>query len=94
MVPLSSIAITADDECLTCGGFSLGKTIHFKRFKFIFDRVGGLSLSPMGDSSDVIAMGSAHGEPLHPRWTMTGLSNTGSPTAPDGEERTNLPSPR
>jgi hypothetical protein len=71
MVLSSSITITTDGECLTCGGFSLSKTIHFGSLEFLIDRLGGMSLSPMGDGSDVIAMGSARGGPLLPQWTMT-----------------------
>jgi hypothetical protein len=28
MVPSSMIIVAADDECLMCGGFSLGKIVH------------------------------------------------------------------
>jgi hypothetical protein len=94
MVPSSSITIAADGECLTCGGFSLSKTIHFGSLEFLIDRLGGMSLSPMGDGSDVVAMGSAHGGPLLPQWTMMGDSAEGFSTAPVGEGRTDLPSPR
>jgi hypothetical protein len=51
MVPSSAIAITADGERLSCGGFSLGETIRLGNFEFIADYFGGLSLSPKrGDS--------------------------------------------
>jgi hypothetical protein len=45
MVPSYALIITADSECLTCGGFSLGETIHLGNFKFITDHFSGLSLS-------------------------------------------------
>jgi hypothetical protein len=61
MVPSLALAITADGECLSCGGFSLGKTIRFGSPEFIVDRFNGLSLSPMGNGSDAIVMGLAHG---------------------------------
>jgi hypothetical protein len=63
MVPSLELAVTADGECLSCGGFSLSETIRFGSLKFIADRFGGLSLSPTGDGLDAIAMGSAHGGP-------------------------------
>jgi hypothetical protein len=44
MVPSYAIVVIADGERLTCGGFSLGKTVHLGNFKFIADYFGGLSL--------------------------------------------------
>jgi hypothetical protein len=58
MVPSSALAVAADSERLLCGGFSLGETIHFGSLEFIVNRFGGLSLSPIGDGSDAIIMGS------------------------------------
>jgi hypothetical protein len=46
MVPSSMITIAADGERLTCGGFSLGETIHLGNFELIADYFGSLSLSP------------------------------------------------
>jgi hypothetical protein len=46
MVPSSVIVIAVDGECLTCGAFSLGETVHLRNFKFITDYFGGLSYSP------------------------------------------------
>jgi hypothetical protein len=66
MVPSSVLAVAANGEPLSCGGFSLGETIHFGSLKFITYRFGGLSLSPMGHRSDAIIMGSAHGRPPSP----------------------------
>jgi hypothetical protein len=60
MVPSSSIAIPADSEHLTCGGFSLGKTICLGNFKFIADYFGGLSLSPKKGDKGITFMGSTH----------------------------------
>jgi hypothetical protein len=40
MVPSSVLIITANGECLTCGGFSLGETIRHGSFEFITDYFG------------------------------------------------------
>jgi hypothetical protein len=51
MVPSSVITVTADGECLMCGGFSLSETVCLRNFDFIIDYFSGLSLSPRrGDS--------------------------------------------
>jgi hypothetical protein len=42
------LVITADEECLTCCGFSLGETIHFESLEFITNYFGSLSLSLRG----------------------------------------------
>jgi hypothetical protein len=46
MVPSSLITVAAEGECLTCGGFSLGKPVHHRNFEFITDYFRGLSLFP------------------------------------------------
>jgi hypothetical protein len=46
MVPSSAIVFAANSERLTCGGFSLGETVHLRNFDFITDYFGGLILSP------------------------------------------------
>jgi hypothetical protein len=48
MVPSSAIDVMADGERLTCGGFSLGKTVRLENFEFNADYFGGLSLSLRG----------------------------------------------
>jgi hypothetical protein len=48
MVHSSMLVITADEECLTCCGFSLGETIHFESLEFITNYFGSLSLSLRG----------------------------------------------
>jgi hypothetical protein len=53
MVHSSMLVITADEECLTCCGFSLGETIHFESLEFITNYFGNLSLSLRGDSSAI-----------------------------------------
>jgi hypothetical protein len=60
MVPSSMITVTADGERLTCGGFSLGVTIHLGSIEFIVDYFGGLSHSPRRGDSDVAFMGPTH----------------------------------
>jgi hypothetical protein len=52
---------------LSCDDFSLAETIHFGSIKFITDRFGGLSLNPMGGSSDTVVMGFARGGPPSPQ---------------------------
>jgi hypothetical protein len=94
MVPSLMLAIAIGVERLSCGDFSLDETIHFGSLEFIANRFRGLSLSPIGDGSDAIVMGSARGEPPSLQQTMMGDSAEGFPTALDGEGRTNLPSPR
>jgi hypothetical protein len=94
MVPSLALTIAADGKRLSCGGFFLGESIHFGSLEFITDRFGGLSLSRLGDGSCVIIMGPAHGGPPLQSWTMVGLPPRGFLWAPDGEGRTDLPSPR
>jgi hypothetical protein len=48
VVPSLPIVVGADGEHLTCGGFSLGETVHLGNFEFITDYFGGLSLTPGG----------------------------------------------
>jgi hypothetical protein len=58
MVPSSVITVTADDECLTCGGFYLGKIVLLGSFEFITDYFSSLSLYPMRGDSSASYMGS------------------------------------
>jgi hypothetical protein len=62
MVPsfVITVAVTADDESLTCGGFALGKTICLGNFEFIADYFGAPSLSPRRGDSGAAFMGSIH----------------------------------
>jgi hypothetical protein len=60
MVPSSAIAIAANDEHLTCGGFSLSDTVHLGNFEFIADYFSGLSLSPRRDDTHTAFIGSTH----------------------------------
>jgi hypothetical protein len=61
------IAITADCECLTCGGFSHGKTIHIGNFEFIADYFGCLSRSPRRGDKGTTIMGSTRSGASTPR---------------------------
>jgi hypothetical protein len=46
MVSSSAIVVATDGERLTCGGFSLGETVHLGNYEFTTDYFDGLSLSP------------------------------------------------
>jgi hypothetical protein len=67
MVPTSTLAIATDGERLTCGGFSLDKTVHLASFEFITDYFGGLSLSPRRINSGATFMGSTHNRSPSPQ---------------------------
>jgi hypothetical protein len=56
----STVAITTDGKHLTCGGFSLGETVHFGRPEFIADCFDSLSLSPKGRNSGTVFVGMTH----------------------------------
>jgi hypothetical protein len=62
MVSSSSIAIAANGERLTCGGFSLGEIVRLGNFEFITDYIGSLSLSPRRGDAGAAFMGSTHSE--------------------------------
>jgi hypothetical protein len=60
MVPSSSIANTADDECLACGGLCLSEPIRLGNFEFITNYFSSLSLSPKRGNEGSIFVGSTH----------------------------------
>jgi hypothetical protein len=60
MVHSSTLTITTDGEHLTCGGFSLGKTVHSGSLEFIVDCFGNLSFSPKGSDSSTVFLGMVH----------------------------------
>jgi hypothetical protein len=60
MVHSSTLSITTDGEHPTCGGFSLGETVHFGSLEFIADYFDSLSLSAKGSDSGAIFMGTTH----------------------------------
>jgi hypothetical protein len=57
MVHSSTLGVTTDGECLTCGGFSLAEIIFFGSHEFIADCFISLSLSPRGSDSCAVFMG-------------------------------------
>jgi hypothetical protein len=94
MVLSSVLVVAVDGECLACGGFTLGETVHFGRLEFITDCFGGMSLSPRRDGSDVAFMGSTHRRPPSPLWAMMGDSTKEFHMVSSGEVGSSLPSPR
>jgi hypothetical protein len=66
MVPSSALAITTDGDCLTCGGFSLGETVHLGSIEFVADYFGSLSLSPRRGDLGPTFMGSTHSRTSSP----------------------------
>jgi hypothetical protein len=94
MVPSSALAVATGGEHLLSDGSSLGETIHFGSLEFITDHFDGLSLSPMGGSSDAIIMGSTRDGPPSSQQTMMGDFIEGSPTTSNGEGRIDLPPPK
>jgi hypothetical protein len=94
MVPSLKFIVAVDGEQLSCNVFSLGNTIRLRSLEFIADHFSGLSLSPMGDSSDAAVIGSTRSGPPSPLRAMTGDSIEEFHTGTDGEGSVNLPSPR
>jgi hypothetical protein len=70
MVPSSVITIATDDERLTGGGFSLSETVRLRRFEFIINYFGSLSLSPRRGNSGAAFMDSTHSGTPFPWWAM------------------------
>jgi hypothetical protein len=60
MVHTSALAVSADGEHLTCGGFSLNETVCFGSLEFIADCFDGMSLSTMRNDLGATFMGSIH----------------------------------
>jgi hypothetical protein len=94
MVTSTKLTVVVDGERLSCDIFSLRETNHFGSLDFISDRFGGLSLSPMGDGSDVAVMDTTRGGPPSPPRAKTGYSTEESHMASDRGGRVDLPSPR
>jgi hypothetical protein len=70
MVPSSSIAVAANCERLTCGGFSLGEPVCLRNFEFITNYFNGLSLSHKRGNEGAIFVGSTHNGASTPQWAM------------------------
>jgi hypothetical protein len=71
MISSSTLTVTGDGVHLTCGGFSLSETVHFRSLEFIVDFFSGMCLSPRRNDSDAAFMGSTRCEPLSPLRAMT-----------------------
>jgi hypothetical protein len=54
MVHSTMLAVATDNECLMCGGISLGETVHFGSLELIVNCFDSLGLSPKGSDSSVI----------------------------------------
>jgi hypothetical protein len=94
MVLSSAITIAADDEHLTCSGFSLGEIIHLGSFEFIIDYFGGLSLFPRRGNSSAAFMGSTRSGTPSSWWAMIVDSAKEFLMVSNGEGGSGLPSPR
>jgi hypothetical protein len=94
MVPSSVIIVTANGECLTCGGFSLGETVLLGNFEFIADYFGSLTLSPRRGDVGAAFMGSTHSRAPTPWQAMIEDSAEEFLTASSGEGSFGLPSPK
>jgi hypothetical protein len=85
MVPSFALTVSADGERLTCGGFSLGKTVHLGSFEFIIDYFSNLSLFAWRNDLGITFMGSTQGGPPSPWWDMIEDSTEEFHTASSGE---------
>jgi hypothetical protein len=94
MVPSFAIVITANDECLTCGGFTLGETVRVRNFDFITDYFSGLSLSHRRGDTGTTFMGTTHSRASTPWQTMIEDFAEEFLMASSGEGSSGLPSPR
>jgi hypothetical protein len=65
MVNSLAFIVSTNSECLTCGDFSLSKTIHFGSHEFIAD-FGGLSLSPRRNDLGTVFISSTNSGPPSP----------------------------
>jgi hypothetical protein len=70
MVLSFAITVDVDGERLTCGGFSLNKTVHLGNFEFIAEYFSGLSLSPRRGNAGAAFMGSSRSSAPTPRRAM------------------------
>jgi hypothetical protein len=57
------LVVSTEGELLTCGGFSLGETIHFGSLEFIADYFTHLSLPSKGSDSGAVFMGTTRSGP-------------------------------
>jgi hypothetical protein len=94
MVPSSSIAIAADGERLTCGGFSLGEPIRLGNFEFIIDYFSSLSLSPRRGNGGCAFVGSTRSGACTPQWATMEDSTKEFLIVSSGKGSIDHPSPR
>jgi hypothetical protein len=94
MVPSSAITVVANDERLTCGGFSHGEAVHLRNFEFIAVYFSGLSLSPRRGDTGTAFMGLTHSGASTLWWAMIEYSAKEFLMASSGEGSFGLPSPR
>jgi hypothetical protein len=88
------ITIALNGECLTCGGFSLGKTNRLENFELTIDYFGGLSLYPRRDDLGAAFMGSTRSGTPSPWRTKIEDSAEEFQTPSSREGGFGLPSPR
>jgi hypothetical protein len=93
-VPSSTIVVGADGERLTCGGFSLGKTVHRGNFEFITDYLGDLSLAPRRGNTGAAFISSTHSRASTTQRAKIEDSTEEFLMASSWEGSFNLPSPR
>jgi hypothetical protein len=91
MVPSFAITVAADDEHLTCGGFSLGDTVRLGNIEFIADYFGGLSLNTRRGDIGTAFMGSTHSGASTPWRTMIEDSTNEVLTTSRGKEAFVIP---
>jgi hypothetical protein len=70
MVPSSSITIAANDERLTCGGFSRGEPVYLGIFELIIDYFSSLSLYPRRGNDGAVFVGSTRSGACTPQRAM------------------------
>jgi hypothetical protein len=88
------ITVTADGECLTCYGFSLGESDHLGNFEFIANYFNNLSISPQRGNSSTAFMGSTRSGASTPWRAMIVDSAEEFLMTSGGERCSSLPSPR
>jgi hypothetical protein len=94
MVPSSVLAVTVDDERLTCGGFSLNETVRLGCFEFIINYFSDLSLSHSRSNLGAAFMVSTHSWSPSLWWAMIEDSIKEFDIASSRERGFGFPSPR